>query len=109
LQDRVPDLSLYRLVRWLLLHWLKQFSFSWDETLAAAKAIARRMENEEGVRAAVESFHRHLPIEKMQCDLIPDQPAVWTLKSGRKPVKVSKVAAEVLVSQWSKMRKELKT
>jgi hypothetical protein len=80
-----------------------------EETLAAAKAIARRMENEQGVQAAAESFHRHLPIEKMQCDLIPDQPAVWTLKSGRKPVKVSKVAAEVLVSQWSKMRKELRT
>jgi hypothetical protein len=57
----------------------------------------------------VESFHRHLPLEVMQCDLIPGQPAVWTLKSGRKPVKISKLAAEVLVSQWSKLRKELKS
>lgn len=78
------------------------------ETSAAAKAIATRMENEQGVKSAVESFHRHLPTEKMQCDLIPNQPAVWTLKSGRKQVKVSKIAAEVLVSQWSKMRKEFK-
>jgi len=78
------------------------------ETLAAARAIARRMQNEQGVQAAVDSFHRQLPREKMQCDLIPNQPAVWTLKSGRKPVKVSKLAAEVLISQWSKMRKELK-
>jgi hypothetical protein len=80
-----------------------------EETSAAAKAIAKRMENEQGIRSAVESFHRHLPLEVMQCDLIPGQPAVWTLKSGRKPVKISKLAAEVLVSQWSKLRKELKS
>ena len=79
-----------------------------EETSTAAKAIARRMENEQGVRSAVESFHRHLPLEVMQCDLIPDQPAVWTLKSGRKQVRVSKLAAEVLISQWNKLRKELK-
>jgi hypothetical protein len=78
------------------------------ETSAAAKAIATRMEDEQGVQSAVESFHRHLPTENMQCDLVPDQPAVWTLKSGRKQVKVSKVAAEVLISQWSKLRKEIK-
>jgi hypothetical protein len=80
-----------------------------EETSAAAKSIARRMENEQGVRSAVESFHRHLPLEVMQCDLIPGQPAVWTLKSGRKPVKISKLAAEVLILQWSKLRKELKS
>jgi hypothetical protein len=80
-----------------------------EETSAAAKSIAKRMENEQGVRSAVESFHRHLPLEMMQCDLIPGQPAVWTLKSGRKPVKISKLAAEVLISQWSKLRKELKS
>jgi hypothetical protein len=80
-----------------------------EETSAAAKAVARRMENEQGIQAAVESFHRPLPIKTMQCDLIPDQPAVWTLKSGRKPVKISKLAAEVLISQWTKLRKELKS
>jgi hypothetical protein len=80
-----------------------------EKTSAAAKSIARRMENEQGVRSAVESFHRHLPLEMMQCDLIPGHPAVWTLKSGRKPVKVSKLAAEVLISQWSKLRKELRS
>jgi hypothetical protein len=80
-----------------------------EETSAAAKEIAIRMEHEQGIQSAVESFHRHLPVGSMQCDLVPGQPAVWTLKSGRKLVKVSKLAAEVLVSQWSKMRKELKT
>ncbi|THX37818.1 UDP-Glycosyltransferase/glycogen phosphorylase [Aureobasidium pullulans] len=80
-----------------------------EETAVAAKAIAERMKAEDGVRAAVDSFHRHLPVEAMKCDLIPDQPAVWSLKSGSKKVKLSKLAAEVLTSQHSRLRKELKT
>jgi hypothetical protein len=80
-----------------------------EETAVAAKAIAERMKAEDGVRAAVDSFHRHLPVEAMKCDLIPDQPAVWSLKSGSKKVKLSKLAAEVLTSQHSRLRKDLKT
>ncbi|CAD0082687.1 unnamed protein product [Aureobasidium vineae] len=60
----------------------------WEETSAAAKTIARRMSHEQGVQAAVNSFHRHLPLEAMRCDLVPDQPAVWTLKSSRNQVKL---------------------
>ncbi|KEQ93670.1 glycosyltransferase family 1 protein [Aureobasidium subglaciale EXF-2481] len=80
-----------------------------DETKAAAMAIAQRMESEEGVRAAVDSFHRHLPVEMMKCDLIPDQPAAWIVKSGRKQIKMSKMAVEVITSQRSGLRKDLKT
>ncbi|KAI4717975.1 UDP-Glycosyltransferase/glycogen phosphorylase [Aureobasidium sp. EXF-10727] len=80
-----------------------------EETLAAAKTIAKRMSHEQGVQAAVNSFHRHLPVEVMQCDLIPDRPAVWTLKSGRNRVKLSKQAAEILTSQRSSLRKDLKS
>ncbi|KAI4729882.1 UDP-Glycosyltransferase/glycogen phosphorylase [Aureobasidium sp. EXF-10728] len=79
-----------------------------EDTLAAAKTIARRMSHEQGVQAAVNSFHRHLPVEAMQCDLVPDRPAVWTLKSGRNRVKLSKQAAEILTSQRSSLRKDLK-
>ncbi|TIA11655.1 UDP-Glycosyltransferase/glycogen phosphorylase [Aureobasidium pullulans] len=80
-----------------------------EETSVAAKAIAALMQDEEGVRSAVDSFHRHLPIAAMKCDLISDQPAVWTLKSGGKKIKLSKLAAEVLISQHSRLLKELKT
>lgn len=78
------------------------------ETSLAAEVLAERMDREQGVQAAVNSFHRHLPLETMQCDLIPDQPAVWTVKSGRKQVKLSKLAAEIAISQRSSLQKDLK-
>ena len=78
------------------------------ETSLAAEVIAERMDREQGVQAAVNSFHRHLPLETMQCDLIPDQPAVWTVKSGRKQVKLCKLAAEIAISQRSSLQKDLK-
>jgi hypothetical protein len=80
-----------------------------DETSLAAEVIAERMDREQGVQAAVNSFHRHLSLEAVQCDLIPDQPAVWTIKSGRNKVKISKLAAEIAISQRSSVQKELKT
>ncbi|KAG9566290.1 sterol glucosyltransferase, partial [Aureobasidium melanogenum] len=80
-----------------------------EETSLAAEVIAERMDREQGVQAAVNSFHRHLSLEAMQCDLIPDQPAVWTIKSGRNKVKISKLAAEIAISQRSSVQKDLKT
>ncbi|KAH0361449.1 sterol glucosyltransferase, partial [Aureobasidium melanogenum] len=80
-----------------------------EETSLAAEVIAERMHREHGVQAAVNSFHRHLSLEAMQCDLIPDQPAVWTIKSGRRKVKISKLAAEIAVSQRNSLQKDLKT
>ncbi|KAG9660682.1 sterol glucosyltransferase, partial [Aureobasidium melanogenum] len=80
-----------------------------EETSLAAEVIAERMDREQGVQDAVNSFHRHLPLEAMQCDLIPDQPAVWTIKSGRRQVKLSKLAAEIAISQRSSLQKDLKT
>lgn len=79
-----------------------------EETSFAAEHLAERMDHEQGVQAAVNSFHRHLPLETMQCDLIPDQPAVWTIKSGRRQVKMSKLAAEIAISQRSSIQKDLK-
>lgn len=80
-----------------------------EETSFAAEHLAERMDHEQGVQAAVNSFHRHLPLETMQCDLIPDQPAVWTIKSGRRQVKMSRLAAEIAISQRSSLQKDLKT
>ncbi|KAH0269446.1 sterol glucosyltransferase, partial [Aureobasidium melanogenum] len=79
------------------------------ETALAAEVIAERMDREQGVQAAVNSFHRHLPLGTMQCDLIPDQPAVWAIKSGRREVKLSKLAAEIVISQRNSLQKDLKT
>lgn len=80
-----------------------------EEISFAAEVLAERMDHEQGVQAAADSFHRHLPLEMMQCDLIPDQSAVWTIKSGRRQVKMSKLAAEIAISQRSSLQKDLKT
>ncbi|KAL4981904.1 hypothetical protein BDW68DRAFT_192598 [Aspergillus falconensis] len=47
----------------------------------------------------VASFHRNLPLERLQCDLYPEMPAVWSLSKGNKQFKLSKVAAQILVAE----------
>ena len=65
----------------------------------AAKGIAEKMKAESGVRAAVKSFHDNLPLDSMQCDLFPDQPAVWEYRKRSKKIKLSKLAVDVLAQQ----------
>lgn len=67
------------------------------EARHSACRIARSMSAENGVRAAVRSFHRNLPRDSVRCDIVPDLPAVWTYKvSAKRIIKLSKLAAEVL-------------
>lgn len=63
----------------------------------AAAKLAEEMRLELGVKAAVQSFHRHLPKSVMSCDLISDLPATWTYKKSRKNIKISGAAAEILI------------
>ncbi|GLI80215.1 hypothetical protein PoHVEF18_008567 [Penicillium ochrochloron] len=78
-----------------------------DRATTAASAIAAKMNAEAGVTTAVSSFHRNLPLERLQCDLYPGQPAVWSFsKKGRK-MKLSKVAAEILVAKGTIDKKNL--
>jgi urocanate hydratase len=79
-----------------------------DKASVAAQALAHGMSMEIGVQTAAESFHRHLPRERMQCDLLHDQPAVWSYTKGKKPLKLSKAAAQTLVSQNQIEMKHLK-
>lgn len=69
-----------------------------EQTATAASAIAQKINSESGVQAAVSSFHRNLPLDRLQCDLYPSQPAVWSLSLGRRKLKLSKIAAELLVA-----------
>ena len=75
---------------------------------AVARRIADRINQENGVRAAVNSFHAHLPRQDMECDLIPGEPAVWKFKKGRRVVKMSKMAAFMLRDQGRLQEKHLK-
>lgn len=75
------------------------------EAVISAKAISARMKTESGVKAAVQSFHTNLPLESLQCDLIPDQAAAWVYTEGTNLCKISKLAASIL-SDNSKISRE---
>ncbi|KAK4118847.1 glycosyltransferase family 1 protein [Parathielavia appendiculata] len=71
------------------------------EASDAARRMARQMRSENGVARAVASFHANLPLEKMRCDVMPHLVAAWSLKTKRRrrPVKISKEVAEILVAE----------
>lgn len=73
-----------------------------------ARDIAKQMKQECGVRAAVDSFHAHLPRDTIQCDLVPYQPAVWKFKKGKETLTISKVAAWTLIHHGRLQQKHFK-
>lgn len=79
-----------------------------DGARGAAPSLAERMAHETGVAAAVQSFHKSLDVEALRCDILPDQAAAWSCESGKKCVKISKLAAEALVRQRPSMAKRMK-
>ncbi|KAN0096759.1 glycosyltransferase [Hyaloscypha variabilis] len=67
------------------------------EASAAAGKIAAQMSSETGVvQTAVDSFHSHLPLDKMACDILPHRPAVWNYSKKKRAVKLLREAAELL-------------
>ncbi|KAH7186145.1 UDP-glucose,sterol transferase [Fusarium flagelliforme] len=77
--------------------------------LAAARGMAEKMRQENGVRQAVNSFHANLPMDKMRCDVMLGLPAAWSYKIGSRHLKVSKVAAEILTDshkvKWGDLKR----
>ncbi|KAH7231729.1 uncharacterized protein BKA55DRAFT_713390 [Fusarium redolens] len=77
--------------------------------LAAARGMAEKMRQEDGVRQAVNSFHANLPLDKMRCDVIPGLPAAWSYKMGSRHLKLSKAAAEILTDshrvKWGDLKR----
>lgn len=67
------------------------------ETGRAAALIAARMKDERGVKEAVNSFHRNLPLDVMRCDLLGSQNAVWLWSRKGYQVKLSDRAAYILL------------
>lgn len=78
------------------------------EAIDAARNISMTMREESGVQLAANSFHRNLPIGDMCCDLLPQHAAVWKVKVSGTWLKISKVAAEVLIEQKLIRGKDLK-
>jgi UDP:flavonoid glycosyltransferase YjiC (YdhE family) len=65
------------------------------EAKQAARGLSSQMSSERGVEAAVQSFHVNLPLETMQCALLPTMVASFETKKDRIPL--SKLAAQILV------------
>ncbi|KAL1966364.1 hypothetical protein VTN77DRAFT_4506 [Rasamsonia byssochlamydoides] len=78
------------------------------EASSAAQHIAAQMRAETGVKAAVESFHANLPLDKLRCDILVDKPAAWAYKKGKKPMKLSKIAVEILMGHLKMDPKKVK-
>ncbi|KAK7052327.1 glycosyltransferase family 1 protein [Favolaschia claudopus] len=75
--------------------------------LAAAQVIAEKMKSESGVQAAVAAFHANLPLERLRCFLLSDRPACWKIKIRGRKLRLSKLAAEVLITNSEFKRKAL--
>ncbi|KAF4950018.1 hypothetical protein FGADI_8464 [Fusarium gaditjirri] len=72
------------------------------EAQAAAKRIATQMRQESGVDTAVKSFHRHLPVANLTCELIPHNAAKWqyvgkSKKGNKGHIRISNAALKVLL------------
>ncbi|KAJ7864969.1 hypothetical protein B0H14DRAFT_2574106 [Mycena olivaceomarginata] len=78
------------------------------EAAAAARTIADKMRSESGVKTAVASFHANLPLNRLKCDIMADRPAAWKIQQGKRTIRLSKLAAEVLLQNNKFDRKTLK-
>jgi hypothetical protein len=78
------------------------------EAAAAARTIADKMKSESGVKTAVASFHANLPLNRLKCDIMADRPAAWKIQKGKGTIRLSKLAAEVLLQNNKFDRKTLK-
>ncbi|CAF1120384.1 unnamed protein product [Didymodactylos carnosus] len=77
-----------------------------SETRAAAQRLAAAMKEENGVAAAVQAFHAHLPLDRMISDLEPTFPACFYLP--KYDLKISLPVAQVLLASRSIDESELK-
>lgn len=67
-------------------------------TKRAAEAIAAKMQREQGVRCAVESFHGNLPRADLACSLLPTESAVCTYDAKALKKQGKKVAEGLKLS-----------
>ncbi|KAJ5884929.1 Sterol 3-beta-glucosyltransferase [Penicillium taxi] len=67
------------------------------EAEVAAHEISIKMKTESGVEAAVNSFYRNLPLDRMRCSVMPGHPAVWAYTKGKISLPLSKTAVSILL------------
>lgn len=67
------------------------------ETVQAARVLAKQVNAENGVGRALDSFHRNLSQDRLSCDVLPHHPAVWSYKKDGAELKISNLAAQILI------------
>ncbi|KAH7322331.1 glycosyltransferase family 1 protein [Rhizoctonia solani] len=67
------------------------------EAFAAAIEMALSPNTEDGTKNGTDSFHRHLPLLNMRCDLDPKRVAVWYSPTHK--LRLSTFSAQVLVER----------
>ncbi|CAE6422713.1 unnamed protein product [Rhizoctonia solani] len=67
------------------------------QTISAAQKIGEMINQEDGTKNGVDSFHRHLPLLNMRCDLDPKRVAVWYSPTHK--LRLSAFAAQVLADR----------
>ncbi|KAJ9109763.1 hypothetical protein QFC19_001993 [Naganishia cerealis] len=75
------------------------------EVRQSAASIGRAIQQEHGEATAVESFHKHLPLQHMRCDIQPEKVASWW--STKYALRLSALAAAVLLKQQLLSESEL--
>ncbi|EJD52863.1 UDP-Glycosyltransferase/glycogen phosphorylase [Auricularia subglabra TFB-10046 SS5] len=75
------------------------------EAQRAAEEMGAQIRAANGVADGVRSFHQHMPVLNMRCDLCPDRTAVWW--STNHCLKLSAYAAQVLVERGLLKLKDL--
>ncbi|TYJ54077.1 hypothetical protein B9479_005263 [Cryptococcus floricola] len=77
-----------------------------QSAITAARAIASKISADDGEAKGVESFHKHLPLLAMRCDVDQSKIAIWW--SDELFLRLSAGVAAVLVEQkitsWEKLR-----
>ncbi|KAG8730349.1 hypothetical protein FRC11_006914, partial [Ceratobasidium sp. 423] len=63
-------------------------------TMRAAEVVGEMIRREDGAQNGVDSFHKHMPLLNMRCDLDPTRVAVWY--SPTHEIRLSAFAAQVL-------------
>ncbi|CAE6389203.1 unnamed protein product [Rhizoctonia solani] len=74
--------------------------------VAAAESIGRMINQEDGTKNGILSFHKHLPLLNMRCDLDPKRVAVWY--SPTHQLRLSAFSAQVLADRGEIDMKKLK-
>lgn len=78
------------------------------DTQAAAQLLSAKIQLEPGVDTCVSLIEGRITQAGISCDVLPNRPAAWTCHVGKKRIKLSAAAADVLQQNGAVSVKDLK-